>query len=65
MTLNCLKINLLAMLLVSCAPVTQPSFQVVNGRLIDPPYVTLINGDGYIFKEGAIKGKGQRFYAKR
>lgn len=35
-----------------------------NSALYDPSSVTLIDGQVYKFKEGRLKGRGQKFYSQ-
>ena len=57
---------IVAHLLTSCASkssLKESETQQNNSALYDPPTVTLIKGKAYQFKEGVIKGRGQKFHS--
>jgi hypothetical protein len=53
-------------LLTSCvskSSLEESETQKNNSALYDPPTLTLIKGKSYQFKEGVLKGRGQKFHS--
>lgn len=55
---------LMVLLLPSCGSNAWRNDSSLNeSALLDPPTVTLIDGVTYQFKEGQLKGRGQKFHS--
>jgi hypothetical protein len=54
----------MVVLLQSCALKGLPNAEALNeSALYDPATVTLIDGKTYQFKEGTLKGRGQKYHS--
>ncbi len=66
MKMRYIALVIAGILLTSCASkssLKESETQQNNSALYDPPTVTLIKGETYKFKEGVIKGRGQKFHS--
>jgi hypothetical protein len=58
------SLPLMALLLPSCGSNAWRNDSSLNeSALLDPPTVTLVDGVTYQFKEGQLKGRGQKFHS--
>ena len=58
------SLPLMAVLLPSCGSSVWGDGSGLNASaLLDPPTVTLVDGVEYQFKEGKLKGRGQKFHS--
>lgn len=59
-----MTLPLTALLLQSCGlNGLRNDYNLNESALLDPPTVTLIDGVSYQFKEGQLKGRGQKFHS--
>lgn len=59
-----MSLPLMAVLLQSCGSSAWGEGSGLNeSALLDPPTVTLLEGVEYQFKEGKLKGRGQKFHS--
>lgn len=57
---------IVALLLTSCASkssLRESNAHINNSKLYDPSTVTMIEGETYRFKEGTVRGRGQKFHS--
>lgn len=66
MKMRFISLVTVALLLTSCASKSyqkESNVRINNSKLYDPSTVTMIEGETYRFKEGTIRGRGQKFHS--